>query len=72
MFETCDCVIFQVRLILAQTWRTDFKFKGSPEESSELELIEDDVIQFSSRVMSDPPFSEIDFKSEMYFPLNYP
>ena len=33
---------------------------------------EDDVIQFSSRAMSDPPLSEIDFKSEMDSPLNYP
>ena len=34
--------------------------------------IGDDVIQFSSRIMSDPPLSEIDFKKEMDSPLNYP
>ena len=32
---------------------------------------EDDVIQLSSRVMSDPPPSEIVFKKEMDSPLNY-
>ena len=30
------------------------------------------ITQFSSRAMSDPHFSEIDFKSEMDSPLNSP
>ena len=34
--------------------------------------IEHDVIQISSRAISNPPLSENDFKNEMDSPLNYP
>ena len=48
---------------------SDSKFRSSIRCSKDSKSIEHDVIQFSSRAISDPPISEIDFKSEMDSPL---